>query len=167
MRSTQGLVVTSPHPFRRIPRWLWWVFLAPLLGWSAWYLTTNYRDAIKLRIADAKAWTITGPPCPRITQAEFLGNHHKGPRRFNFEGVAFFRRTGHVECAIVRDQGGRGGRGFQVCQFTSPDDLMVRANGRDWYFRPGPGQPATVSLASGAPACVMASHFTLKQPAQP
>ncbi len=167
MRSTQGLVVGSPHPFRRIPRWLWLAVLAPLVGWTAWYMTSNYRDAIALRVADAAAWTITGPPCARITEAQFLGVHHKAPRRFDFEGVAFFRRAGHAECAIIRDRGGRGGHRFQVCQFTSPDDLMIRANGTDTYFRPGPGQPATVSLAGGQPACVMASHFTLKPPSQP
>jgi hypothetical protein len=162
VRATPGLVVSSPHPFRRIPRWLWAAFLGPLVGWSAWYMTSNARDAVEQHIADAKAWTITGPSCPRITKAEFLGNHHKGPRRFDFEGVAFFRRTGHAECAVIRDQGGRGNHRFQVCQFTSPDDLLIRASGRDWYFRPGPGQAATVSLATGQPACVLASHFSLR-----
>ena len=160
MRSPRGYVVASPHPFRRIPRWAWIAFVAVAV-WSGWYLTTNYRAAIALRVADAKAWTIDGPPCPTSDAARFLGVHHKPPRRFEFEGVVFFRRYGHVECAAIRNDGGHGERLHPVCQFTSPGDLMIRTEGRDWYFAPGPGRPATVSTANGAPSCVLASHFTL------
>lgn len=165
MRS-QGLVVSSRHPFQRVPRWLWIASVAAVTAWSAWYLTTNYRKAVALRVADAKAWTLAGPPCPRITEAQFLGVHRKGPRRFEFEGVAFYRRYGHVQCAAIRDRGGLGGRRYPVCQFTSPGDLMIRTDRADWFFSPGPGQPATITLADGSPRCLMASTYTLKQPGE-
>lgn len=151
----------APHPFRRVPRWAWIAFLTPVIVWSGWYLTTNYRDAVARHVADAKAWTIAGPPCPPSDAARFLGVHHKPPQRFDFEGVAFFRRTGHVSCAMIRDKGGRGSRLYAVCQFTSPGDLMVRTPAGDTYFAPGPGQPATISTAGGVPRCVMASNYTL------
>ena len=164
MLAFRDRAVLSSHPFTRVPRWGWAAFAVVVTAWSGWYLTTNYRAEIARRVADAKAWKIAGPPCPRITAGQFLGRHRKSARRFDFEGVAFFRRYGHVECAAIRNAGGRGDRRHPVCQFTSPGDLLIRANGLDWYFRPGPGQPATISLAQGRPACVMASHFTLNQP---
>jgi len=167
VRSTRGYVVTSPHPFTRIPRWAWIAFAAAVTAWSGWYLTTNYRAAIQLRVADAKAWRIDGPPCPTMTKAAFLKPRQKGARRFEFEGVVFFRRYGHVSCAAIRDKGGRGGQLYPVCQFTSPGDLMIRTEAGDWYFQPGPGQAATVSTAGGAPRCVMASTFSLRPEAQP
>lgn len=157
----------SSHPFRIVPKWGWIAFTAVVTAWSGWYLTTNYRDAIQLRIADAKAWRIEGPPCPRITQAQVLRPRQKGLRRFEFEGVVFFRRYGHVECAAIRDDGGRGGRLYPVCQFTSPTDLIVRTDDGEWYFRPGPGRPATISTANGAPSCVVASAFSLRPKPQP
>ncbi len=161
MRSARGYVVSSPHPFTRVPRWAWIGFVAVVTTWSGWYLTTNYREAIARHVADAKAWRIEGPPCPPSTKARFMGVHHKPPQRFEFEGVVFFRRYGHVECAAIRDRAGRGDHLYDVCQFTSPGDLMVRTPSGDWYFQPGPGQPATVSTAGPSPRCVMASNFTL------
>ena len=120
MRSTQGYVVTSPHPFTRIPRWAWIVCVAAVVAWSGWYLTTNYRDAVKRHVADAKAWRIDGPPCPPLTKAEFLKPRQKGARRFEFEGVVFFRRYGHVECAAIRDRGAVG-----IPRFPPRSDLSI------------------------------------------
>ena len=161
MPSAPGYATALRHPFARVPRWGWIAFAAAVAVTSGWYLTSNYRKAVALRIADAKAWKIDGPPCPRITQAQFLGVHHKPPQRFEFEGVVFFRRYGHADCAAIRDRGGRGDHRFPVCQFTSPGDLLIRTPTGEWFFRPGPGQPATVSTALGAPRCVMNAKFRL------
>ncbi|WP_293678228.1 hypothetical protein [uncultured Phenylobacterium sp.] len=161
MRSAPGLFIAPRHPFSRIPRWAWIAFIAAVTASSAWYLTSNYRKALAQRVADAKAWAIEGPPCPRITAAQFLWVHRQPPRRFEFEGVVFFRRYGHVECAAIRDRGGRGDRRHAVCQFTSPGDLLIRTPAGEWSFRPGPGQPATVSTARSPPNCVMNSNFRL------
>jgi hypothetical protein len=165
MRSPSGLFVAPRHPLAHVPRWAWIAFVAAVTLSSGWYLTSNYRKVVAQRVADAQAWRIDGPPCPNITQAQFLGVHHKPPRRFEFEGVVFFRRHGHADCAAIRDRGGRGDHRHAVCQFTSPGDLLIRTPAGDWFFRPGPGQPATVSTSGPRPACVMNAKFRLNPPA--
>jgi len=160
--APRGLGVRLRHPFERVPRIAWGLFGAAVLVSSYWYLASEYRDQVKLRIADARAWRIDGPPCSRITPAEFLGNHKKGPRRFEYEGVTFFRRNGHVECAPIYEDGGTSDRFHPVCQFTSPGELLIRTPKGDWYFQPGPGQPATVFASRDAPPrCVLAAKLTL------
>lgn len=146
-------------PIRRksaTPRWLWptlGLVAAGLLGWS---LTARFLHLRAERIADAKAWTITGPPCARITEAELAADAGKGLRRFDHGGVTFFRREGDVECAPVYYDGGRGDGFYPVCQFTGPGDLKVSTAEGQWRFRPGPGRPATVSVPHGRAACVTA-----------
>lgn len=149
------------HPFERIPRWAWASFAAAVTVWSGWILTSNYRAVVAARVQDAKDWAISGPPCPVSDRATFLQPHRKGPRRFEYEEVTYFRRFGHVSCAPVYEKGGRSDRFYPVCQFTSPDDLLIRTPRGEWYFKPGPGQPATVSARDGIARCVMASKFSL------
>jgi hypothetical protein len=162
VRSHWPVIDTAAHAFTRTPRWLLILPTVLAVGWLGWYLIDDYQKVRQQRIADAKAWTITGPPCPTITEAQFLRPHQKGLRRFEFQGAVFFRRYGHVACAAIRNDGGRGGRLHAVCQFTSPDDLMVRTEAGEVYFRPGPGSPATISTAGGAPRCVLASKYRLR-----
>jgi hypothetical protein len=143
---------------------VWVGFAATVLVGSGWFLGSNHRAVLRQRIVDAEAWRIEGAPCPTGAEAQFLRPHQKPLRRFTFQDVTFFRRHGHVSCAAIRDRGGRGDRLHAVCQFTSPGDLMIRTRSGDWYFRPGPGRSATVSTATGAPRCVMASQFSLRPP---
>jgi hypothetical protein len=152
----------SRNPLERIPRWAWIGFAAIVLAVTAGLLGNDYMKVVNMRVRDAREWRIDGPPCPTITPADFIGNHRKAPRSFEYEGVRFFRRYGHVECAPVYERGGRSDRFHPVCQFTSPGDLMVRTGQGDFYFQPGPGQPATVSAGRGEPTCVMAAKITLK-----
>lgn len=157
----RDLVRRFPHPLERVPRGVWVVVGAAVAVHAGWFLTSNYRALVAERVRDARDWRIEGPPCPSSDRAAFLGVHHKPPRRFDYEGVAFFRRVGHVSCSPVYEKGGRSDRHYPVCQFTGPDDLMVRTRNGDWYFRPGPGQPATVSTQDGVARCVMAANFTI------
>ena len=150
-----------PHPFERVPRWAWWTFALAVAAYSGWFLTSNYRKLVDERVADARAWRIDGPACPASNRALFLGVHHKPPRKFDYEGVTFIRRFGHVSCAPVYEKGGKSDRFYPVCQFTSPGDLLIRTRRGEFYFQPGPGQPATVSTAHGQARCVMASNFLL------
>ncbi|RAK69143.1 hypothetical protein [Phenylobacterium kunshanense] len=150
------------HPLERIPRAAWPFLIAGLLVASGWYLSRNYMALRDARVRDYEAWQIEGSACPVIGEAEFLRGRGRGPRHFAYGGVDFFRRHGHVSCAPIYYDQGRSSRFYPVCQFTSPGDLLVRVDGRDWYFRPGPGQPATVSVAHGQARCVMASNFTIE-----
>jgi hypothetical protein len=153
------------HPFERVPRWAWWALTVAVLAYSGWFLTSNYRKLVAERVADAKAWRIDGPPCPASDRATLLdGRHKKGLRRFDYEDVTFIRRFGHVSCAPIYEQGGKSDRFYPVCQFTSPDDLLIRTKKGEWYFKPGPGQAATVSTQGGEARCVLASKFSLTPP---
>jgi hypothetical protein len=132
--------------------------LAAALG--AWRLADNYLTVQRTRIADARAWAIAGPACPRITETQFLEGSRKPIRKFDYEEVTFLRREGHVDCAPIYDGGGRSTRFHAVCQFTDPEGLLVRTMKGDWAFRLGPGQPATVSTVGGEARCVMAAKIT-------
>jgi len=127
-----------------------------LLAGAGGSYVLKQRALVAQRVADAKAWTVAGPPCGELTREVFLQPGQKGAQKFEFEGVQFFRRFGNVECAAIRDRGGRGETLHAVCRFTRPGDLMVRTGGAEFYFRPGPGRPAVVSTATGVPTCVLA-----------
>jgi len=143
-----------------LPRRAWIIAAAVASALGGWRLTDNYLRIQETRIAEAKAWAIEGPACPRITEAEFLDGSRKPIRKFDYEEVAFLRRDGHVDCAPIYEDGGRSTRFHAVCQFTGPESLLVRTKKGDWAFRPGAGQPATVSTASDEARCVMAAKIT-------
>ncbi|MBU1374706.1 MAG: hypothetical protein KKE02_07215 [Alphaproteobacteria bacterium] len=144
----------------RLPWWVWVVVAVAGVALGAWGLTDRYLTIQRTRIADAKAWAIAGPPCPRITEAEFLDGSRKPIRTFDYDEVTFLRRDGHVDCAPIYDDGGRSTRFHAVCQFTNPESLQVRTKAGEWAFRPGPGKPATVSTANDEARCVMAAKIT-------
>jgi hypothetical protein len=126
---------------------------AGILGWQ---LTARYLHIRAERIADARAWTIEGPPCAEVTEAELAQDLGKGFQSFDYGDATFFRRDGDVECAPVYYDGGRGDAFYPACQFTRPGDLRVRTARGEWRFRPGPGRPATVSAPHGEARCVLA-----------
>ena len=143
-----------------IPRRAWIVATVVAAAFGAWRLTDNYLTIQRTRIADAKAWAITGPPCPRITEAVFLDGSRKPIRKFDYDEVTFLRRDGHADCAPIYEDGGRSTRFHGVCQFTNPESLLIRTRKGDWAFSPGPGQPATVSTANDEARCVLAAKIT-------
>jgi hypothetical protein len=149
------------HALSRVPPVVWYGLILAGVAWLATQSIAREREIRRGRIADAKAWMIDGPPCPRISKAAFLAPRQKGPKRFDYEEAAFFRRFGHVTCAPIYADGGRGRRFHPVCQFTSPGDLMIRTAKGEWFFRPGAGQPATVSVEEGRARCVMAAKYTI------
>lgn len=149
------------HALSRVPRVVWYGLMALGVGVFAWHMVSKDVEIRRGRVADAKAWAIDGPACPRITRAEFLGRGQKGPRGFTYEDVTFLRRFGHVACAPIYEKSGLSRRFHPACQFTSPGDLMVRTEKGEWYFRAGPGQPATIFTTQGEARCVLASNYTV------
>ncbi len=111
-------------------------------------------------VIDAKAWTISGPPCPSLTRQGFLAAGLEAPHSFDYDDVRFDRRFGHMSCAVIQDNGGKGPGSYPVCQFTSPAAIVVATRKGEFYFAPGIGQPATISAPHGQPVCVMNSKFT-------
>jgi hypothetical protein len=111
--------------------------------------------------ATAREWTITGSPCPAVSAADFVRRKLQAPQSFAYDDAVFGRRFGHVSCGAVADHGGRGLRSYPVCQFTSPAVLRVKTPKGEFFFAPGVGKPATISIPHGVPRCVMASNFRL------
>ena len=110
-------------------------------------------------IAEAKAWTITGPPCPHLPIREIAQQPVTG-KSFGYAGSGFAYAYGHVACAQIHADGGKSlFRGYTVCQFTSPGVVVVRTGGTATLFAPGLGERATVSVRNGEARCVMASRF--------
>lgn len=110
-------------------------------------------------VAEAKAWTIEGPPCPRLPLTE-TARQPAATRTFGYAGAGFAYAYGHVACAQIHADGGRSlFRGYPVCQFTSPGVVMVDAAGARTLFAPGLGERATVTVRDGAAQCVMAGGF--------
>lgn len=149
------------HAFHRIPPRLLWTLIGAAVAVVAIWQTHAMLSLKRGRMDDAKAWTITGPPCPTEDKATFLLPHKKGPKRVDYEDVTFFRRFGHTSCAPIYENGGRGSRFYAVCQFTGPGELLVRTPKGEWAFATGMGQPATISMQGGEAHCVMASKFTM------
>ena len=131
------------------------VLLAATFGYS-WKV---HREEA---IADAAAWTITGPPCPSLSHQAFLATGLKAEHVFEYDDVTFTRGVGHTSCAVISANGGRGPGSFPVCQFTGPAAVVVTTKSGVFYFAPGYGHPITISVPNGHPQCVLKSNFTAR-----
>lgn len=116
--------------------------------------------AIKL----AEAWTIAGAPCPAVSgqalaAAGLMPAGDDDSMVTTFDNVRVVRASGYVSCADIAYDGGRGFDTYPVCQFPEPRGLVVTTPSGVYYFAPGYGHPATVSVPHGRPVCVMAAKF--------
>jgi hypothetical protein len=125
-------------------------------------LTIEYVHDRAAHIATARAWNIQGPPCPALSEAEFLAKRWTASKTFNYGDVTLGRAAGDASCSDVKEDAGKGLFNDRVCQFTSPAALTVVSRSGRYYFLPGVGQPATISIHRDVPKCVMASNFTLQ-----
>lgn len=141
------------------------IAIAVMIGLAlpGWLLVNSYLGKREAALGLAREAAVEGPPCPSLTKAQFDARRLKAPKATFYEGVAFARQFGHMECYALRYGDGWGTKVYPVCQFTSPKSLVITAGRRVWYFEPGPGQPATVGLPHGEAQCVMASNFTIKK----
>ena len=118
-------------------------------------ITANQQASV----AEAKAWTIDGPPCPTLTAEAFQSQNLKPKRSFDYREVKLARAYGHVECRQIKNDAGQGLGSHTVCQFTSPAVLQVTTSKGEFFFLPGVGQPATVAIEGGVARCVMAGDY--------
>lgn len=133
------------------------------VGLPGWFLAQSYLGKREAALFLASEATVDGPPCPSLTKAQFEAEGLKVKKATFYEGVTFARQFGHMECRSLRYGAGWGTAVYPVCQFTSPSALKVTTDKGEWYFNPGPGQPATVGTPRGEARCVMASNFTMKR----
>jgi hypothetical protein len=131
------------------------------LGFAGWLYGGDYLRQRDLALGRAGEAKVEGPPCPQLTAAEFVARKLKAPKLTSYEGVVFGRQFGHMDCSALRYGAGWSTEMYPVCQFTSPSALSVKTDKGEWFFAPGPGQPATIAVPHGQPRCVMDSNFNL------
>ena len=133
------------------------------LGFAAWLYGGDYLRQRELALGRAGEAKVEGPPCPQFTAAQFAARKLTIRRVTNYEGVIFGRQFGHMDCRALRYGAGWGTETYPVCQFTSPGAVTVKTEKGEWFFAPGPGQPATVAVPRGEARCVLDSNFTLSR----
>lgn len=138
--------------------WMWLLFAAALLVVLVPAAIWSWQRHLETAVANAKEWTVAGPPCPSVTRQAYLAGAVHATQEFQLGDFGFGRAYGHVSCNFVANDGGRGLGDYPVCQFTSPAVLHVTTPKGEYYFFPSTG-PATVSIPQGVPQCVMASKF--------
>lgn len=131
------------------------------LAFAGWLYGGDYLRQRDLALGRAGEAKVEGAPCPQLTAAEFTARRLRAPKLTSYEGIVFGRQFGHMDCSALRYGAGWGTETYPVCGFTSPNALSVRTGKGEWFFAPGPGQPATVAVPHGQPRCVMDSNFTL------
>ncbi len=107
--------------------------------------------------AEAKAWTIAGPPCPSIGGVAEVPYPVHPLETFAFQGVRFSRAYGYVSCQDILERQGRGPGAITVCQFNSPTVLQVETPRGRAIWLTGMRR-ASVSVAGGVPRCVLNAH---------
>jgi hypothetical protein len=122
---------------------------------AAFVVGRSWWEARSKAIANADAWTISGPPCPELTQAQFEASGLKTRKSTEYNGLTFRRVAGHLACNEVVNSGGKGIGKYAVCQFTAPSVLTVTAGDRSFYYHPGIGQDTTVEVRGDSARCVM------------
>ncbi len=157
MTAVRGLPTRAGDAPRAWPLYV----AAAVIGIGLAIGMTGY-DVLKGRtaaIAEARAWTISGPPCPQLPIREIARQPVAG-KSFGYAGAGFAYAYGHVACAQIHADGGKSlFRGYPVCQFTSPGVVIVDTGDVTTLFVPGLGQRATVSAPDGKARCVMAARF--------
>jgi hypothetical protein len=155
METLPPQTTTAPPRFPRL-------YLAAGLVGAAVAATAIAPSVLRQRaaaVAEAKAWTIDGPPCPNPPITETV-RQPTAIKSFGYAGSGFAYAYGHVACAHVHaDEGRSMVRGYPVCQFTSPGVVIVETGKTRTLFAPGLGHRVTVSVRDGAPRCVMAGKF--------
>src|SRR5438876_538595 len=58
-------------------------------------------------IATAKAWNIQGPPCPAMTEAEFIARRYTALKTFPYDDATIGRTAGDASCSDVKENAGK------------------------------------------------------------
>ncbi len=105
--------------------------------------------------AYAAAWTVAGPPCPRIGPGWYAKLAIDHPTRFDFGAAHGDFAHGAVSCTMIDYDHGKPAKPFTVCELSAPFAVRLDTRGGRQLFEPGSGQPITLSFAGAAPTCVI------------
>ncbi|HEY8003522.1 MAG TPA: hypothetical protein VIE16_04800 [Phenylobacterium sp.] len=125
------------------------------LALPAWLVVSTWSERTALK----RQWTIAGPACPVVAEADRAVVGRRSPQFFDYQGVRFGRQFGEVSCVAPPDGNPLDPKSYAVCQFPDPAMVSVAAEGRTTIFQPGPGRPVTVTVRHGRASCVMAGWF--------
>ena len=139
-----------------------WVVGILALGSAALLAHYLLNKGLNERIADASAWTVTGPPCPTMSKEAFAAQPYEARQSFETNGIRWARSSATVMCQSIASDGGRGGEVYPVCQFSAPRVLQITTPRGDFYFAPGLGKKATVTVRHDVAQCVMGASVDFR-----
>ncbi len=112
-------------------------------------------------VSEARAWTVSGPPCPSVNPGALAAGAEAPNQVTPFGGVSFARAHGALRCDEIGYDQGRSDDTLPVCQFDHPGALAVTTSRGTWAFRLAPLQPATVQVRRDVPQCVLGASVQI------
>lgn len=131
------------------------MFLALVCAAPAWLIYETWTA----QQTERDAWNISGPACAVIDHPTPALFGAKEPQTFSYGGAGFSRRFGHASCASPLADGLVPGAPYRVCQFNGPAAVAVTTPAGTTYFKPGVGNPATITIRDGKVSCVVGGWF--------
>jgi hypothetical protein len=137
--------------------WMFPAMVGGFLALAAVLAAVMVVSGLKAQSAADQYWKVAGPPCPTLTAPAYAAQPMRLNQAFRMESIVFARAYGYSSCGELPAKGGL--EALVVCEFTNPGVLAVTTPAGAFYFAPGLGRPATVSVGSGTPRCVTASNY--------
>lgn len=132
------------------------VVLGAVTAGFMWWLQQRHAAT---QLAEAREWAVSGPPCPVLDKAAFEAQPFPAAQQFQIFDMTFWRSSSLASCAAVLDNAGKGPGLVPTCQFSAPRLVRVQTAKGDYYFAPGLGHAATVTVRGGVPSCVLGSSI--------
>jgi hypothetical protein len=117
-------------------------------------LTLIFVNDRQAKIAEARAWTVSGALCPQGADGSWDASDGP-PQIVDFGNARFARAHGAIRCTEIGYDGGRSDDVFPVCQFDHPGHLEITTDHGATRFEVGPMDPATISVEHGVARCVV------------
>ncbi|HWE99358.1 MAG TPA: hypothetical protein VG248_06150 [Caulobacteraceae bacterium] len=118
-------------------------------------LVYTWSSARATRMANARAWTASGPACAATTPQALATLGYEVRQSQGFQGVTFARAHGVAICSTIGYDAGRSDDEFPVCQFGHPGGLVITTRKGVFAFAPGGVNGATVQVKHDVPSCVV------------
>lgn len=118
-------------------------------------LVYTWASARATRMANARAWTASGPPCAPTTPQALVALGYDVRQTQSLMGARFARAHGAVACSTIGYNAGRSDGEFPVCEFDHPGGLVITTRKGVFAFAPGGVNGATVQVRRDQPSCVV------------
>jgi hypothetical protein len=166
MLMARTFVAPLDYGARRRPRQAARMVLAIIMiGLVVAALAGLWATTRAARMAHARAWTDSGPPCAMAKASALAAAAEPPTQAQTYGGVRFVRAHGAIRCTEIGYDGGRSDDEFPVCQFDHPGGLAVTTPRGTYLFAPAPLRAATVQVRHDIPECVVSGvvwHFNIR-----